>query len=265
MITSTQIKKMKYVDFMALIGETNQSPGGKDSIRILVQNTFLKSNSYVLDVGCNTGFVSFEIANLTNCKVVGIDISEKMINRANQFLLNYYPNLKGRVNFKKIDATKMPFPDNTFDLVVSGGSTAFIKDIPKAIKEYVRVVKPWGFIGDINFYYHTSPPTSLIKKLNELMEIKIRGWGIEYWENNYKKTNLEFFYTYKGIMKPVPRSKILNYVDYLLENKNWSEEVKKVAKKRLIDIYDLFNENHKYLGYCLFILRKRTFEEFTLF
>jgi SAM-dependent methyltransferase len=78
-ITLQKIKEMSYVDLMAFLAEVNRPPGGKDSIRVLAQNCFITKDSKVLDVGCNTGYVSFEIAHLAECSVVGVDISENMI------------------------------------------------------------------------------------------------------------------------------------------------------------------------------------------
>ena len=37
-ITPEEIRKMSYVELMAFLGEINRPPGGKDSIRQLVQN-----------------------------------------------------------------------------------------------------------------------------------------------------------------------------------------------------------------------------------
>ena len=78
-ITLQKIKEMGYVDLMAFLGEVNRPPGGKDAVRILTQNCFFTKDFKVLDVGCNTGYVSFEIARLTKCSVIGVDINENMI------------------------------------------------------------------------------------------------------------------------------------------------------------------------------------------
>lgn len=261
----SDIKQMDYVDFMATLDEVNRPPGGKNSIRILVQNTFLNKNSEVLDVGCNTGYCSFEIAELVKCKVTGLDINKKMIGSANKYLYAYHSDLKRNVKFIVGDGMKIPFKDNTFDLVMSGGSTAFISNIPKVLSEYSRVTKQWGFIGDINFYYHTKPPKSLIRKLNNLMKTDIQPWNLDYWRNIYHKTGFEIYYHYFGKMEPVDSEKIEKYCSFLTDQKNWNEKVKKIATERLTEIMTLFNENHRYLAYGVFILRKRSFPENTLF
>jgi ubiquinone/menaquinone biosynthesis C-methylase UbiE len=105
----------------------------------------------VLDVGCNTGYVSFEIARLAKCSVVGVDINKNMINAAKK--MRKGDPLGYLIKFKVADVMRLPFQKETFNAVVSGGSTAFIDDKIKAIQEYKRVLKQWGFIGDINFFF----------------------------------------------------------------------------------------------------------------
>jgi len=149
-ITPQKIKEISYVDLMAFLGEVNRPPGGKNSVRILVQNCFITKDSKVLDVGCNTGYVSFEIAHLAKCSVVGVDINGNMIKAAKK--IKKKDPLGHLIKFRVADAMNLPFRKEVFDVVVSGGSTAFIEDKIRVIQEYKRVLKQWGFIADINFF-----------------------------------------------------------------------------------------------------------------
>ena len=264
-ITPELIERLSYVKLIATLDEINRPPGGKDSIKKLVQNSFLDRNSRVLDVGCNTGFCSFEIAHLTHCKVTGIDISGKMIKTANRMLDEYHSDLKRNVNFIKADGKSLPFENGEFDLVMSGGSTAFITDIPRALSEYRRTTKDWGFVGDINFYYHSKPPKKLIDKINHLMGTKILPWPIKYWIDHYSKADLEMYYCYKNKTEPVTQEKILNYCTELVRQKRWQANIEEAAINRMFNIMTLFSENMKYLSYGVFILRKRNFREIILF
>lgn len=258
-ITQETIESMSYVQLMAFLEEVNRPPGGKDSIRQLVQNCFIVSASEVLDVGCNTGYCAFELAHLAKCKVVGVDISQEMIEAANK--IKSQDPLKELVNFKVADAMQLPFPDESFDVVMSGGSTAFIEDKQKAVEEYKRVVRPWGFVADINFFYKTDPPKEIIQKLNELMSIDIQPWDINYWLNLYDKCGLEKYFVYTSNMKEVSEQEVDSYCSLMVQQKNLTSEAEKVLKERLVDIMNLFNQNHKYLSYGVFISRKRPQKE----
>lgn len=255
---------MAYVDLMAFLDEVNRPPGGKDSIRILTQNCFIAKDSKVLDVGCNTGYVSFEIAHLAKCSVIGVDINENMIQVTEEMRMK--DPLGHLIKFKIADAMHLPFRKGTFDVVVSGGSTAFIDNKIKAIQEYKRVLKQWGFIGDINFFYRVKPPISLIKKLNSVLEIEIQPWDLNYWINLYEYWGLEKYFIYTKRIKPVSRQDVENYCSVMADKKNLSEDAKKELKKKLIKIMNVFNENHKYLDYGIFIFRKRPdHEQISLF
>jgi len=258
-ITLQKIKEMSYVDLMAFLDEVNRPPGGKDSIRVLVQNCFITKDSKVLDAGCNTGYISFEIAHLAKCSVVGVDISENMI-RSSEKIKKKDP-LGHLIEFKVADAMNLPFQKETFDVVVSGGSTAFIEDKAKTIREYKRVLKQWGFIADINFFYKVKPPASLLKKLNYILGIKIEPWDKDYWTNLYEEADLERYFIYENHIKPVSNQAVKNYCATMSKKKGLSPMMEAELKKRLIKTMSVFNENHKYLNYGIFIFRKRPEKE----
>ena len=257
-LDSSQIERMNYVDFMAFLEETNRPPGGKESIRQLVLNSFLDRSSHVLDVGCNTGYCSFEIAHLAKCHVTGIDINKNMIDSANILLKDEIPEFQKLINFKVADGQETGLDSDYYDLVMSGGSTVFIPDKLKAFKEYERLVKPWGFVGDIIFFYHKQPPKELLNEMNQLMGICIEPWDQKYWENFYASTGLEKYYTYINKMEHKTDEEIQKYVTYMAKKKpGLSKECQEVIYNKLFPIMKLFNENHKYLSFGIYIMRKR--------
>lgn len=265
MITVEEISKMPYFDFLAHLDENNRPPGGKDTLRLLVKNTFLSEKSNVLVVACNSGYSTFEVAHLSKCKITGLDINKKAIETAHKFLKQYHSDIKDRVNFVVGDGSKLPFKNNSFDLTFSAGGTAFIPDFKKALREYERVTKPWGFVSDIIFFNHTRPPKKLLNKINNLIGTNFQYWPMEYWIEQYKKTGLEIYYYVHEKLKPASEKKLNEYCHYLVNQKDWDKKVKEIAFKRLYFLMDLFNENHKYLSYGVFIMRKRPYPEVTLF
>lgn len=250
-----EITKMSYVDLMAFVGEVNRPPGGKDSVRQVVQNTFITSESFVLDVGCNTGYCSFELASLTKCKVTGVDISQNMVEEA-QRLAKVCSMLKPPT-FRVGDGMKLDFPDESFDLVMSGGSTAFIDDKKRALDEYARVTKPWGFIADINFFYRERPSKLLLSELNKLLGINIIPWDINYWKALYSSAGLEEYYFYTCPAKTATGEEINSYSSIMSDKKGLSRDARKVLADRIAEIMTLFSENNSLLDNGVFIYRKR--------
>lgn len=258
-LTIQDIKTIPYVQFMALLDEINRPPGGKISVRRAIQNSFINHKSKVLDIGCNTGYCAFEISHLTKAKVTGIDISPDMTKAAKRYQSN--DPLGYLVNFLVADGMKIPFKDESFDVAFSGGSTAFIEDKQKAMREYTRVVKHWGFVIDINFFYHKKPPMSLLNKLNNLLGITIEPWNLHYWTSLYKTCGLEQYYFFTDKVKLVSERDVKLYCRAMAQEKKYSPRVELAIYKRLNDTMTLFNENHKYLSYGVFVNRKRPVKE----
>ena len=100
-----------------------------------------------LDLGCGEGQMTVEIARITNLEVTGLDIEPEVL----QFAARYAEEcgLTDRVHWVCADVHALPFPDESFDLVVSRGSMPFWRDQAKAMREVLRVLRPGGvaFIG----------------------------------------------------------------------------------------------------------------------
>lgn len=85
---------------------------------LLFRHIELRSHIKILDVGCATGFPLFELAHVygRSCQVMGIDIWKEALKRARRKLDVYnLPN----VRVVEADGARQPFPDSTFDLIVS--------------------------------------------------------------------------------------------------------------------------------------------------
>ena len=95
----------------------------------------------ILDVGTGTGYFPIILSNNNN-KIYGIDISPAMIEKAK--LMASSRNLK--IEFMEMDAQKLTFNNNTFDLIISRNLTWTLPKLTEAYKEWLRVLKPGGII-----------------------------------------------------------------------------------------------------------------------
>lgn len=97
--------------------------------------------SLILDVGCGSGFVTRDIARLTNGTIIAIDGSTQLLNVATTTLAAY-PN----THFSLADAHHLPFQDNTFDVVTCNLLLMWVDHPQQAVHEMARVIKPHGSV-----------------------------------------------------------------------------------------------------------------------
>ncbi|BBO77382.1 hypothetical protein DSCW_47990 [Desulfosarcina widdelii] len=103
----------------------------------------INNGEAVLDIGCGAGVDTLIAAMMTGPTgtAVGIDLTAEMLERAEKNL--NLTDLKN-VTFKKSSGEKLPFEDNSFDVVVSNGAINLIPDKTATLKEALRVLKPGG-------------------------------------------------------------------------------------------------------------------------
>jgi len=89
-----------------------------------------------LDVGCGTGaLTSAVLAAGDPAEVVGVDPSEGFLTTARASVTD------PRASFEVADARELPFPDDSFDVVVSGLVLNFVPDPVRAAAEIARVTR----------------------------------------------------------------------------------------------------------------------------
>jgi ubiquinone/menaquinone biosynthesis C-methylase UbiE len=120
------------------------------------------SGGRILDVGTGPGYLPLRISEvLPGSEVIGIDVSEDMIRIARK-------NAEGKnVKFLLGDANKMPFEDDSFDLVVSTGSLHHWRNPVNVLNEIYRVLRP-GRKALIYDLWGEAPKELLRGKLTEL-------------------------------------------------------------------------------------------------
>lgn len=125
----------------------------ENSIKFLTPFFASSSTLRILDVGCGPGTITLDIAKTyPHTKVTGLDKSELVLvdakadaQAANITNLEYITG----------DIYKLPFDDNTFDVVLSHQTLQHIDNPVKGLSELARVVKPGGTVGVRDAIYET--------------------------------------------------------------------------------------------------------------
>jgi ubiquinone/menaquinone biosynthesis C-methylase UbiE len=98
----------------------------------------------ILDVGCGTGSLTFELARHAGLKEIqAIDFSRVFVAAAKS------RNADARVVIQQADATALPFEDRSFDRAMALLVLHFVPEAAKAIAEMCRVVRPGGVVAAV--------------------------------------------------------------------------------------------------------------------
>ncbi|HWP55278.1 MAG TPA: class I SAM-dependent methyltransferase [Pyrinomonadaceae bacterium] len=144
--------------------EQGHGPVGKQAIALMQ----VSMDSRVLDVGCGSGWAMRLLADYAvNGRVTGIDISDEMVNLARESSRSH-PN----TDFEVASAEQLPFPDNEFTYAFSMESLYYYRNIPKALKEIQRVLKPGGsFFAVVDLYWENEATHQWIDTLKVPVEL----------------------------------------------------------------------------------------------
>ncbi|MBI2832105.1 MAG: class I SAM-dependent methyltransferase [Chloroflexi bacterium] len=118
--------------------------------RVLVSQMNLLPDSQVLDASTGTAGVAMEIARRDgNSRIIGLDVTPSMLEMASRALEKH--KLNSRIKLIEGSAEKIPFSDETFDVVVSSYLLRYVKDPHATIGELSRVLKPGGQMLSLEF------------------------------------------------------------------------------------------------------------------
>ena len=112
---------------------------------MLFNNLEIKKNLSILDLGCGNGFPLFELAHTfgQSCQITGVDIWKAGLERAKlKQSIHKLPNL----SILEANGENLPFPDSTFDLIVSNLLINNLTNPRLTISECYRVLNPNGKI-----------------------------------------------------------------------------------------------------------------------
>jgi SAM-dependent methyltransferase len=122
----------------------------------------------VLEVGCGEGELAARMTQELEASVVAVDQSPRMVE------LTRARGVDGRI----ADVQRLPFPDASFDVVLAAWMLYHVPDLPRALSEISRVLRPGGRLVAV---------TNAADHLRELFALG----GIDHWELPFGAENAE--------------------------------------------------------------------------
>lgn len=109
------------------------------AIEPLLDAASVGTGTRVLDVATGPGVVAARAADRGAFPIIGVDLAPRMVAIA----AARYP----RIDFRQADAESLPFPDQSFDAVLSNFGIGHFPRPERAVGEFVRVVAPGGVVA----------------------------------------------------------------------------------------------------------------------
>jgi len=101
----------------------------------------LPAGGVILDAGCGSGTLLFKLEGF-DCTVHGIEQSKEFVEMLHGRIKS--SGVPGKIYVRQGSVIKIPYPDKTFDAVVSGEVLEHVENHGRAIMEFYRVLRPGG-------------------------------------------------------------------------------------------------------------------------
>lgn len=109
----------------------------------------------ILDVATGTAGVAIALAHATEAEVVGVDLSEPMLEVGRKRV--YEAGLDQRVHLRQARAEQLPFDNGSFDAVTFTYLLRYVADPVATLAELGRVLRPAGGMASLDFFVPSGP------------------------------------------------------------------------------------------------------------
>jgi len=125
-----------------------------------------RQDALVLDLCCGTGDLSLALRKTGKARIIGADFAHTMLTRARakSIVGHGHPGMPGPepLPLAEADALRLPFADNSFDLVTTAFGFRNLANYEAGLREIHRVLKPGGNLAVLEF---TEPPDNILGNL----------------------------------------------------------------------------------------------------
>jgi ribosomal protein L11 methyltransferase (prmA) len=187
-------------NFLARLGKTRLRPGGRKATDWLIASGDFSKDKKVLEVACNMCTTSIGLAKQYGCRIEGVDLDENALEKAKANIAAN--NLQDKIHVQRANAMKLPFEDNTFDIVIN---EAMLTMLPveakmKAVAEYFRVLKPNGFLLTHDVMLVGDDHKTILENMRNAINVTVTPLTKEGWKQVFLDSGFRNIETFSGEM-----------------------------------------------------------------
>lgn len=168
--------------FLARLGKKRLRPGGIKATNWLIEQANLSQNTKVLEVACNMCTTSIELAKTYGCHITAVDMDPRVLEKARHNISVH--KLEDKITIQQANAMKLPFEDETFDVVFNEAMLTMLnsKSKEKAIAEYYRVLKPGGILLTHDVMLAKEDMAETIESLRKTIHVNVEPLTLNSWQ-----------------------------------------------------------------------------------
>lgn len=256
-ITPENIREMSYTDFVGFVNQWNVLPGAHTTLSEWAVHSRMDSRSRVLEVACTTGYSSRELARITGCSGVGIDISAPSVAMAKYNQGEYAPETALR--YECIDGYTFTDPQ-PFTHIVVGAALKFFPHPQQMMDRCASFFENEGYILASPFYIPTPIPEALVERAKSVFDFTPT-------QEDYKTVmrlyqSYEIAYEHRQELIPETEEELAYYcrctIDRAAEMRNiTNQSVVEAMYERLYTVKEMSNLLRPYQRYAVLVLRYR--------
>jgi|SRR5687768_11829309 len=245
---------LPYPEFLGHIGLDNTPPGGHVALWHWAEYASIASSSTILDLACNTAWVSRTLVERFACRAYALDCARPPLLYA-----THVTPPESRIRLIQGDASKLPFCSTTFTHIAAGSVFGFFTEPEAALRECERVLRPDGRLCIATFFYHSPPPPELTSVLEKYIGFRPKEfWTRSFWRDFFAT---RFRLTYSATLDLVVREPE-DVVEQCTALRSGREglllrPIDSRALRRLITTQLLLNQHRRYQGYEVQVWERR--------
>lgn len=236
-------------NFLARLGKKRLRPGGITATNWLIEQGQFNKGSKVLEVACNICTTSIELAQTYGCSIEGVDMDPKALEKARANIRK--ANLDDLVHVQQANAMKLPFPDDSFDIIINEAMLTMLRGDAKvkAIKEYLRVLKPNGRLLTHDVSFIKEKMEAQLANLRQTINANVEPLHVNKWQKLFEEQGFSSVKLSYGKMTLMSISGMIKDEGFWGTLKITYRGLKKENRQQFLKMYRFFNKAGKDLTY----------------